>query len=130
VPTHGVGVVVRVALDEGGLTGQITPDTTFPAGDFRSDRKAPAARRVDALRAEPGLAEDQVAATALRFVLVRRHTVSGSASSGPRPPWPRRPSWSAPPTSASTAAATPTGWLASRPPWEPGSSPPATPSPR
>ena len=29
---HGVGVIVRVALDEGGLTGRITPGTTFPAG--------------------------------------------------------------------------------------------------
>ena len=33
---HGVGVIVRVALDEGGLTGRITPDTTFPDGDFRN----------------------------------------------------------------------------------------------
>jgi aryl-alcohol dehydrogenase-like predicted oxidoreductase len=31
---HGVGVIVRVPLDEGALTGRITPDTTFPDGDF------------------------------------------------------------------------------------------------
>src|ERR1700747_1440149 len=30
---HQVGVIVRVALDEGGLTGKITPDTTFEKGD-------------------------------------------------------------------------------------------------
>jgi len=33
---HQVGVIVRVALDEGGLTGKITPDTTFEESDFRS----------------------------------------------------------------------------------------------
>jgi len=70
----GVGVIVRVALDEGGLTGRITPETTFPDGDFRNryfrgDRKAEVRRRVDALRADLGLAEDEVASTALRFVL-------------------------------------------------------------
>ena len=31
---HQVGVIVRVALDEGGLTGQITPQTRFEDGDF------------------------------------------------------------------------------------------------
>jgi len=36
---------------------------------FAGDRKAEVARRVDALRADLGLAEDEVAATALRFVL-------------------------------------------------------------
>jgi aryl-alcohol dehydrogenase-like predicted oxidoreductase len=34
---HGVGVIVRVALDEGGLTGTLTAATTFPEGDFRND---------------------------------------------------------------------------------------------
>lgn len=33
---HGVGVIVRVGLDEGGLTGRITADSTFPEGDFRN----------------------------------------------------------------------------------------------
>ena len=32
---HGVGVIVRVGLDEGGLTGRITAESTFPEGDFR-----------------------------------------------------------------------------------------------
>ncbi len=32
-----VGVIVPVALDEGGLTGRITADSEFPAGDWRSD---------------------------------------------------------------------------------------------
>lgn len=33
---HGVGIIVRVALDEGALTGKYTRETKFPAGDFRS----------------------------------------------------------------------------------------------
>ena len=32
---HGIGVIVRVPFDEGGLTGKLTPDTNFPEGDFR-----------------------------------------------------------------------------------------------
>jgi len=71
---RGVGVIVRVPLDEGGLTGRIRPDTTFPDGDFRNryfrgDRRDEVHRRVEALRADLGLAEDEVASTALRFVL-------------------------------------------------------------
>ena len=54
-----VGVIVRVALDEGGLTGTITADTTFPDGDFRQsyfggDRPAQVEQHVRALRADSG----------------------------------------------------------------------------
>ncbi|MET7393499.1 aldo/keto reductase [Dactylosporangium sp. NPDC005572] len=71
---HGVGVIVRVALDEGGLTGNITKDTTFPEGDFRQryfrdDRPAQVEQHVDAIVADLGIGRDQVAETALRFVL-------------------------------------------------------------
>ncbi|SFE20759.1 Predicted oxidoreductase [Actinacidiphila alni] len=71
---HGVGVIVRVALDEGGLTGAITAGTTFPEGDFRNryfrgDRPAQVEQRVAALVADLGIAQDAVAETALRFVL-------------------------------------------------------------
>jgi Predicted oxidoreductases (related to aryl-alcohol dehydrogenases) len=31
-----VGVIVRVPLDEGALTGSVRPETTFPEGDFRN----------------------------------------------------------------------------------------------
>jgi aryl-alcohol dehydrogenase-like predicted oxidoreductase len=73
---HGVGVIVRVALDEGGLTGRITPDTTFPDGDFRNsffggDRKAQVQQHVDALVADLGIEADQIAEVALRYVLSR-----------------------------------------------------------
>jgi aryl-alcohol dehydrogenase-like predicted oxidoreductase len=71
---HGVGVIVRVALDEGGLTGRITADTRFPDGDFRSryfrdDRPAQVQRRVRALTEDLGISADQTADVALRYVL-------------------------------------------------------------
>jgi aryl-alcohol dehydrogenase-like predicted oxidoreductase len=71
---HGVGVIVRVPLDEGALTGQLTAESTFPDGDFRNryfggDRKAQVVRHVDALTADLGITRDQVAGTALRYVL-------------------------------------------------------------
>jgi aryl-alcohol dehydrogenase-like predicted oxidoreductase len=71
---RGVGVIVRVALDEGGLTGRITADSTFPAEDFRNryfrgDRRAEVERRVDALATDLGIGREQVAETALRFAL-------------------------------------------------------------
>jgi aryl-alcohol dehydrogenase-like predicted oxidoreductase len=71
---HDVGVIVRVALDEGGLTGRIGPETTFPEGDFRNryfrdDRKAEVAEHVDALLADLGIERDELAETALRYVL-------------------------------------------------------------
>jgi aryl-alcohol dehydrogenase-like predicted oxidoreductase len=71
---HQVGVIVRVALDEGGLTGKITPDTTFAAGDFRSryfqgDRKQQVYTRVQKIASDLGITLDQMAETALRYVL-------------------------------------------------------------
>ncbi|HEY2672066.1 MAG TPA: aldo/keto reductase [Rugosimonospora sp.] len=71
---YGVGVIVRVALDEGGLTGRITEDSTFPDGDFRNryfagDRRAQVRRRVEAMVADLGIRPDEVAETALRFTL-------------------------------------------------------------
>lgn len=71
---HGVGVIVRVPLDEGGLTGRITSGTTFPEGDwrnryFRDDRPAQVEQRVSAIVADLGIAPDEIAEYALRFVL-------------------------------------------------------------
>ncbi len=34
---YNVGVIIRVAFDEGSLTGKFTKDTVFAKGDFRSD---------------------------------------------------------------------------------------------
>ena len=71
---HGVAVIVRVALDEGGLTGRITADSEFPEGDFRNhyfggDRAREVEEHVQAIAADLGIELDEMAATALRFVL-------------------------------------------------------------
>lgn len=71
---HGVGVLARVPLDEGGLTGAITPDTTFPEGDFRNEyfaggRKRQVYERAQALTALMGGEALTLAELALRFCL-------------------------------------------------------------
>ncbi len=71
---RGVGVIARVPLDEGGLTGNIGPGTTFPPGDFRNvyfagGRPAEVAARIRAL--EPLLRREagSLVEGALRFCL-------------------------------------------------------------
>lgn len=71
---HNVGVIVRVPLDEGGLTGRITPDTIFPEGDFRNnyfrgDRKQEVFERVQKITADLNISLEQMPETALRFIL-------------------------------------------------------------
>jgi len=71
---HGVGVIVRVPLDEGGLTGRITASTTFPEGDFRNryfagDRKVQVEDHVSGIMSDLGIGIDEVASVALRYVL-------------------------------------------------------------
>lgn len=71
---HGIGVIVRVPLDEGGLTGSITPETTFPESDFRSryfreDRKRQVQERVKRLEGLLGDEAADVADLAIRFSL-------------------------------------------------------------
>ncbi|MDP9397145.1 MAG: aldo/keto reductase [Actinomycetota bacterium] len=71
---HGVGVIVRVALDEGGLTGRVTADTEFPEGDWRNDyfggdRRRQVQEHVDALVADLGISREELPEYALRYVL-------------------------------------------------------------
>lgn len=71
---HNVGTIVRVPLDEGGLTGRITPATTFPDRDFRNgyfrdNRKREVFDRVQAIASDLGIATEQMPEAALRFVL-------------------------------------------------------------
>lgn len=71
---HGVGVIVRVALDEGSLTGTLTQDSTFPEGDWRNgyfggDRLSQLQPRLRAIEQDLGIRTDQLAETSLRFVL-------------------------------------------------------------
>jgi len=71
---HDVGVLARVPLDEGGLTGRITPATEFPEGDFRAryfrdDRKREVHERAQAIADDLGVGEDGLAELALRYIL-------------------------------------------------------------
>ncbi|WP_117212011.1 aldo/keto reductase [Allorhizocola rhizosphaerae] len=71
---HGAGVIVRVPLDEGGLTGTLTAQTTFPEGDWRNgyfggDRLSQVEQRVDALLADTGVERERLPEVALRYVL-------------------------------------------------------------
>jgi aryl-alcohol dehydrogenase-like predicted oxidoreductase len=69
-----VGVIARVPLDEGGLTGTVGPDTEFSGDDFRShyfrsDRRREVQKRARAIVSDIGIPDDGLAETALRFVL-------------------------------------------------------------
>ncbi|WP_138494621.1 aldo/keto reductase [Paenibacillus pinistramenti] len=71
---HNIGVIVRVALDEGGLTGTFTPETTFPEGDFRGryfngERKQEVVSRVKQITEDLNITNAEMAETALRYVL-------------------------------------------------------------
>jgi len=71
---HSVGVIVRVALDEGGLTGRIHAGSEFPDGDFRShyfggDRAREVEEHVRAIMEDLEIELDDMAAVALRFAL-------------------------------------------------------------
>lgn len=71
---HNVGTIIRVPLDEGGLTGRITPDTEFPEGDFRNgyfrnNRKQEVYERVAAIAEDLGIPVEAMPETALRFIL-------------------------------------------------------------
>ena len=82
-----VGVIARVPLDEGGLTGAIRPGVRFPEGDwrhryFRGDRPAEVEARVAAFR--PALLAEAatLAEGALRFCL--SHDAVGTVIAGMR----------------------------------------------
>jgi len=71
---HGVGVLARVPLDEGSLTGSITPESEFPEGDFRNhyfqgDRKRQVFERAQALKALLDGEARTLPELALRFCL-------------------------------------------------------------
>ena len=76
-----VGVLARVPLDEGGLTGTITPETTFAPGEFREgyfqgDRKRQLAERVAALQRDLAGQPGTLAELALRFCLSNKAVTS------------------------------------------------------
>jgi aryl-alcohol dehydrogenase-like predicted oxidoreductase len=69
-----IGVLARVPLDEGGLTGTITPDTQFQPGEFREsyfrgDRKQQVVEHVDALKRDLTGVPGTLPEIAIRFCL-------------------------------------------------------------
>lgn len=71
---NNVGVIVRVAFDEGILTGKYTKEHVFPDDDFRSkyfegDRLSRAAERVEKIKKELAGTEFTMPEAALKFVL-------------------------------------------------------------
>ncbi|NDI36868.1 aldo/keto reductase [Chengkuizengella sediminis] len=71
---HNVGVIVRVPLDEGGLTGKITPESTFAEDDFRNnyfqgDRKRQVFEKVQNMAADLNVTIEDIPQIALRFIL-------------------------------------------------------------
>jgi aryl-alcohol dehydrogenase-like predicted oxidoreductase len=71
---RNIGVLARVPLDEGSLTGRITEDSTFPPGDFRNhyfmgDRKRQVVEHVNALRRDLPGTNGNLPETALRFCI-------------------------------------------------------------
>jgi len=73
---RNLGIIVRVPLDEGALTGAIDATTTFPKGDWREEyfagtRRAEAGRRANALKELLGDEAETLPELALRFTLSR-----------------------------------------------------------
>jgi len=71
---NNIAVIARVPFDEGGLTGTISPETTFPKKDWRNkyfqgDRKRQVWERANRLREEIGEECSSLAEAALRFVI-------------------------------------------------------------
>jgi len=76
-----VGVLARVPLDEGGLTGALREDTTFQPGDFREsyfrgDRKKQVVEHVQALMEDLQEVPGTLAEIALRFCLSNKAVTS------------------------------------------------------
>jgi len=69
-----IGVIARVPLDEGSLTGKIDENTRFAPGDFREgyfkgDRKKQVREHVESLLGDLGVDAAQLPEVALRFCL-------------------------------------------------------------
>ena len=76
-----VGVLARVPLDEGGLTGTITEDTKFKPGDFRDayfrgDRKRQVMEHVEALKRDLAGVPGTLPEIAIRFCLSNKAVTS------------------------------------------------------
>ena len=86
---HNVGIIVRVAMEEGALTGKFTRETRFPENDFRSnyfagDRLSRVVDRVEKLLEEFQDSGYTLAQLALRFAL--EHPAVSTVIAGMRNP--------------------------------------------
>lgn len=71
---HNIGIIVRVPFDEGALTGNIGPHTSFPVGDFRNNyfrgnRKMEVKLRVDNIWNDVKNEVESMAEAALRYII-------------------------------------------------------------
>jgi aryl-alcohol dehydrogenase-like predicted oxidoreductase len=71
---HNIGLIARVPLDEGGLTGNISTQTVFDTGDFRAEYFTPERleeldTRVTALKQLMGNESQTTPELALRYIL-------------------------------------------------------------
>jgi aryl-alcohol dehydrogenase-like predicted oxidoreductase len=71
---RNIGVIARVPLDEGGLSGKIDEKTVFPPGDFREeyfrgDRKKQVREHVESIARDLGSTPGSLPEIALRFCL-------------------------------------------------------------
>lgn len=71
---HNIGLIARVPLDEGGLTGNLTESTKFADGDFRQhyfsrDRLPELVARTDKLKQLLGSEAQTLPELALRYIL-------------------------------------------------------------
>ncbi|HKP95550.1 MAG TPA: aldo/keto reductase [Fibrobacteria bacterium] len=71
---HGVGIIVRMAFDEGALTGKFARGTVFPKGDFRAayfrgERLGRVVDRVDRIKADVEGSGFTLPQAALKFAM-------------------------------------------------------------
>ena len=71
---NNINVIARVPFDEGSLTGAITPESTFPRGDFRNqyfrgERKEQVWRRIKAIEEDVKEETESLAEAALRYII-------------------------------------------------------------
>jgi aryl-alcohol dehydrogenase-like predicted oxidoreductase len=71
---QGIGVLARVPFDEGSLTGNVRPETTFPDGDFRNhyfrgNRKQQVWDRVQSILRDTNTPPEKMPELALRYCL-------------------------------------------------------------
>lgn len=71
---NSISILARVPLDEGGLTGNITPETTFPHGDWRNryflgERKTEVYNRVNKIWDDVKEETASMAEAALRYII-------------------------------------------------------------